>query len=289
MKLKLVEAKTTQSSHYSEIEEPTAPFQRPRTCHRSYSNSELICKMPPQILTENFVKGSPRAKNPATPTEFRIKSNGFKEFGNKLIPNPEPARNVGSSREESASELPRIIVTSVDNKESEIRANRRTKTASAFILKKQLAMDRSEKRFDNLKPVKVHSDGIHPVSTVSQLDLKSHNEVEISPSIPSKSGSLSMNPSLVHIPEATEGRVKAFGADTNNGIVRKFNEDKVSIILNIIKPAHLSNETWPQCSFFGIYDGHRGDDCADFLKENLYKYVRVYCFILILTKYHFRL
>jgi protein phosphatase 2C family protein 2/3 len=41
---------------------------------------------------------------------------------------------------------------------------------------------------------------------------------------------------------------------------RNYNEDRVAIILNIMKPKCKENivENWPKCSFFGIYDGHGG-------------------------------
>lgn len=29
-------------------------------------------------------------------------------------------------------------------------------------------------------------------------------------------------------------------------------------------------EVWPKCSFFGVYDGHGGASCADFLRDNLH-------------------
>ena len=45
----------------------------------------------------------------------------------------------------------------------------------------------------------------------------------------------------------------------------------MSIILNINRPQERSDVTgWPKCSFFGIYDGHGGSNCADFLKDNLH-------------------
>ncbi|CAK60187.1 unnamed protein product (macronuclear) [Paramecium tetraurelia] len=69
------------------------------------------------------------------------------------------------------------------------------------------------------------------------------------------------------------GLIKAYAANTNQGIIRNYNEDRVSIILNIIKPQHRSQETWPKCAFFGVYDGHGGSTCADFLRDNLHQYV----------------
>lgn len=69
------------------------------------------------------------------------------------------------------------------------------------------------------------------------------------------------------------GIVRAYAANTNQGLVRNYNEDRVSIILNIVKPEHRKHESWPKCSFFGVYDGHGGSACAEFLRDNLHHYV----------------
>lgn len=69
------------------------------------------------------------------------------------------------------------------------------------------------------------------------------------------------------------GMVVAYAANTNQGIIRNYNEDRVSIILNILKPPNRTNEEWPKCSFFGIYDGHGGSGCADYLRDNLHQFV----------------
>jgi len=69
------------------------------------------------------------------------------------------------------------------------------------------------------------------------------------------------------------GVVRAYAANTNQGLFRNYNEDRVSIILNIVKPPSRSAETWPKCSFFGVYDGHGGPACADYLRDNLHQFV----------------
>ena len=66
------------------------------------------------------------------------------------------------------------------------------------------------------------------------------------------------------------GIVRAYAANTNQGLVRNYNEDRVSIILNMIKPEHRAHENWPKCSFFGVYDGHGGHVCAEYLRDNLH-------------------
>ena len=70
--------------------------------------------------------------------------------------------------------------------------------------------------------------------------------------------------------------VRGYAANTHQGLVRNYNEDRVSIILNIMQPACKKTpdgKPWPVCSFFGIYDGHGGSQCADFLRDNLHQYV----------------
>lgn len=69
------------------------------------------------------------------------------------------------------------------------------------------------------------------------------------------------------------GTVKGYAASTDQGLVRDYNEDRVSIILNINKPPERACEVWPRSSFFGVYDGHGGAACADFLRDNLHKFV----------------
>ena len=68
------------------------------------------------------------------------------------------------------------------------------------------------------------------------------------------------------------GNIRAYAANTYQGIIRNYNEDRVSITLNIPKPSNY-NKTWPRCSLFGIYDGHGGNKCADFLKDNLHSFI----------------
>lgn len=41
----------------------------------------------------------------------------------------------------------------------------------------------------------------------------------------------------------------------------------------MVKPSTYTKEYWPKCSFFAIYDGHGGSNCADFLRDNLHQYV----------------
>ncbi len=67
--------------------------------------------------------------------------------------------------------------------------------------------------------------------------------------------------------------IKGYAANTSQGLVRNYNEDRVSIILNISKPPTYFGNYWPRCSFFAVYDGHGGSLCAEFLRDNLHDYI----------------
>ena len=71
------------------------------------------------------------------------------------------------------------------------------------------------------------------------------------------------------------GPIKAYAANTNQGIVRDYNEDRVSIIININQPNFSKNKkaNWPKASYFSIFDGHGGNKCAEFLRDNLLKLI----------------
>ena len=44
-------------------------------------------------------------------------------------------------------------------------------------------------------------------------------------------------------------------------------------MLNISNQSQPESTTWPSCSFFGIYDGHGGNKCADYLRDNLHQFI----------------
>ena len=90
-----------------------------------------------------------------------------------------------------------------------------------------------------------------------------------------------IDPSKISIKKT--GIIKAYAANTHQGIIRyegsgltkrrNYNEDRVAIILNMVKPTNKKVAAWPKCALFGIYDGHGGPTCAEFLRDNLHHIV----------------
>jgi hypothetical protein len=68
-------------------------------------------------------------------------------------------------------------------------------------------------------------------------------------------------------------KIKCFSASSYKGLVRNYNEDRIKIIQKVIKPDLKGDQSWPNISYFGIFDGHGGKKCSNFLKENLHHIV----------------
>ena len=68
--------------------------------------------------------------------------------------------------------------------------------------------------------------------------------------------------------------MRSFAANTHVGLVRKANEDRIAIILNVIQPVlkepKMPEADWPKIQIFAVYDGHGGNQCAEYLKEHLH-------------------
>ena len=75
----------------------------------------------------------------------------------------------------------------------------------------------------------------------------------------------------VELSQNSFGRIIAYAFNTYHGIFKNINEDKAKIILEHKPNKVIKNGNGdiinPKISYFGIYDGHGGNKCSDFLSQ----------------------
>ena len=69
--------------------------------------------------------------------------------------------------------------------------------------------------------------------------------------------------------------ITSYAANTYKGTVRNYNEDRISVIVNVKHNNYQNLKDKPnfKISFFAIYDGHAGNKCCEFLKNNLHIFI----------------
>ena len=107
------------------------------------------------------------------------------------------------------------------------------------------------------------------------------NDNDIAQIDPTKSASLLTVSSLASIPYNKYPKaefskepflnISGYGYNSYNGKVKKFNEDRVKAIVNYPIKKQMPRKL--NISYFSIFDGHSGNKCSDFLKENLDGYL----------------
>lgn len=66
--------------------------------------------------------------------------------------------------------------------------------------------------------------------------------------------------------------ISGYGANSYNGIKKNFNEDKFKTIVDEKRDVIIDGVTNKRnISYFGLFDGHGGDKCSIFLKNNMHK------------------
>jgi protein phosphatase 2C family protein 2/3 len=70
-------------------------------------------------------------------------------------------------------------------------------------------------------------------------------------------------------------QIMSYAANTHNGIARGYNEDRISIVLDLKKPSTAKNGSHQhkKASFFAVFDGHGGSNCAEYLRDNLHTFI----------------
>ena len=69
------------------------------------------------------------------------------------------------------------------------------------------------------------------------------------------------------------GPLKSYSYNTYKGLYKDYNEDRISVNSLVKKPTSSKMKTWPKISYFAVFDGHGGEECSEFLKNNYLNYL----------------
>ena len=72
---------------------------------------------------------------------------------------------------------------------------------------------------------------------------------------------------------APNNHIKSYALNSYQGMFKDYNEDKICIIDPIERPESSCIFPWPKMSYFAVFDGHAGESCSQFLKENLHNFI----------------
>ena len=121
-----------------------------------------------------------------------------------------------------------------------------------------------------------------PIIEIPNTNQQGPHMQNIIPQDPKKSASLMTVNSLANIPynayptaefsKEPFYNIAGYGLNSYNGKVKKYNEDRIKCIVNY----QLNNnniKVKPNISYFSIFDGHSGNKCSEFLKQNLHLYL----------------
>ena len=81
-------------------------------------------------------------------------------------------------------------------------------------------------------------------------------------------------PSMISTIGSTTSIIRAFASNSYKGLYTEENYSNNLLVLNVAPPSYakISKDFfWPSCSIFGIYDGHNGKKCSEYLRENLHQ------------------
>ena len=69
------------------------------------------------------------------------------------------------------------------------------------------------------------------------------------------------------------GLMKSCAYNSYKGLTKENNEDRVIVVSQIQKPHKSMHRMFPKMSYFGIFDGHGGENCSEYLKNNFLNFL----------------
>ena len=147
----------------------------------------------------------------------------------------------------------------------------------------QISLEKDTKVFKNIRSISQRSILNMPTNTNIKIIYKlnerkfTQNKLNSDLSLEEILNENFMNYQNAKHSENSFDKIISYGVNTYKGVIRNYNEDRVTILINALinkdednlkKKFHNLN-----ISYFSIYDGHAGNKCCEFLKKFLHHYI----------------
>ena len=147
----------------------------------------------------------------------------------------------------------------------------------------QISLEKDTKVFKNIRSISQRSILNMPTNTNIKIIYKlnerkfTQNKLNSDLSLEEILNENFMNYQNAKHSENSFDKIISYGVNTYKGVIRNYNEDRVTILINALinkdednlkKKFHNLN-----ISYFNIYDGHAGNKCCEFLKKFLHHYI----------------
>lgn len=218
----------------------------------------------PQVLNQTVIKNIQQQPNPPQPQIFRNAAKNQKLVNNKL-----------DFKHNSNSDA---ISTKSNHKK-----NNNTNNPQHYQQQQIEQQKKEENNHINNKPINENLKNTAILTNNDNPNNKNQNKVQpklqMQNNLGKKSATFMTVNSLANLPYNAYPQAEyssnqffnicGYGSNSYNGKIKSYNEDMAKIIINYPKQVIINNNPIsPNISYFGVFDGHGGDKCSKFLKEN---------------------
>ena len=147
----------------------------------------------------------------------------------------------------------------------------------------QISLEKDTKVFKNIRSISQRSILNMPTNTNIKIIYKlnerkfTQNKLNSDLSLEEILNENFMNYQNAKHSENSFDNIISYGVNTYKGVIRNYNEDRVTILINALINKDEDNLKQKfhnlNISYFSIYDGHAGNKCCEFLKKFLHHYI----------------
>ena len=229
----------------------SAQFQKIKKVFETSSNQSVKGKALPNIHQTKMpmpIPSQPKGKQIQKKTPEQIQKKSPEQIQKKT---PEQIQK------KNDEQIPKKTTEQIQKKTDEQIQKKTTEQIQKKTVEQQNFISPEKEQKDPEEPLDIvrgRTPTLMPVNVLSSLPYSKYSQAEYS--------------------QQPFYNISGYGFNSYSGTVKGYNEDTTKVILNYPKDLIVNNKkTSPHISYFGVFDGHGGDACSNFLKDNLDSFI----------------